>query len=457
MATAELTNEALKGGVLILSKGLSLHRGDNLALFSDEETEEAAEIVRRAAAELQIEVNHRFVPLKEQAAYEASQDLPAYDQAALREARGILTCLSASPQGTAYRYALLDAGPDDWKYFGHMPGANLEVLALASKVDFDAAVRKCDDLAVALYFGKKAVLETYERPGHSNDPRPHRLTMDLTGPSPITSTGVIPRGTWGNVPGGETFISPKEWTGTGSFVLNGAFLDWVIPRGESLILHFSDGKLDGVEGSGESHVRFLELLDRCRKEAGNCHCALAEFGISVNSGLSELTGNSLLDEKCLGTAHIALGDGKRYGGAVDCDIHEDLITWHPSVWIDDAPILKNGELIVESARWRDSIFQPPAVKPSAGMRVSRSNQARGESHNGSGLLLHKKVALGRACSYTVGDAESSVLLARIYEMIPSASVSVGRLAAQAGAAAISAETLFRGIEILLRHHLIYET
>ena len=457
MATQELRDQALKGAVAILCQGLSLGRGDNLALFSDDGTEKAAEVVRQAAAELSIELNHRFVPLQEQAAYDPRQELPSHDQTALAEARGILTCLSSSPHGAAYRFALLDAGADDWKYFGHMPGACLEVLALAAKVDYLAARRKCDDLAVAMYFGEKAVLETYERPSDPDDPKPHRLTMDLTGPSPITSTGVIPRGTWGNVPGGETFISPKEWTGSGSFVLNGAFLDWVIPPGDALILHFEGGKLiDEVEGVGESHIRFTELLRRCHQEAGHCSRALAEFGIGVNEGIWELTGNSLLDEKCLGTAHIALGDGKRYGGAIGCDVHEDLITWHPSVWVDGKPILKRGHDVFDGSQWRESIFEPPAAQPRPGGRVARSNQARGESHNGSGLLLHKKVALGRACSYTVGDRESSGPLARIYELIPQAPVLVAELTRRAIEGGLTDRTVHRGIEILLRHHLIYE-
>src|SRR6185436_1904735 len=161
--------------------------------------------------------------------------------------------------------------------------------------------------------------------------------------SPITSTGIIPLGTWGNLPGGETFIAPIEDTASGVFVLNGAFKNHVIQTPGHLLLHFEEGRVVKITGTPVEEKAFSEILDYARSCGDANYNSLAELGIGVNPGIKELTGNALFDEKCYGTAHIAIGDNSRYGGRYSSRIHEDLISKGPSVWVDDKPILNCGD------------------------------------------------------------------------------------------------------------------
>jgi leucyl aminopeptidase (aminopeptidase T) len=51
---------------------------------------------------------------------------------------------------------------------------------------------------------------------------------------------------------------------------------------------------------------------------------IAEVGIGVNPS-ARLTGNSILDEKSLGTAHVAFGGNTGFGGANAASVHIDGI------------------------------------------------------------------------------------------------------------------------------------
>ena len=60
---------------------------------------------------------------------------------------------------------------------------------------------------------------------------------------------------------------------------------------------------------------------------------LAEFGIGLNPKAT-LIGNTLLDEKSLGTAHIALGMNTVFGGINNCSYHLDQIFKNPKILVD---------------------------------------------------------------------------------------------------------------------------
>lgn len=50
---------------------------------------------------------------------------------------------------------------------------------------------------------------------------------------------------------------------------------------------------------------------------------IAEFGIGLNENIKELIGCTIIDEKCAGTAHIAIGMNDMFGGK----------THHSFIWI----------------------------------------------------------------------------------------------------------------------------
>ncbi len=335
----------------------------------------------------------------------------------------------------------------------HIPGANLELLAQASKIDFGEAVARCDDLAVALARSKQGLLRTFDFDSSGNHVREHILHFTLAdGRLPITSTGIIPRGTWGNIPGGETFIAPEEGSCHGSYALNGSFLNTVIPRENSIHLKFDNGKLVSYEGSGHAHTSFHKLLDWAKSNGGSEYNQLAELGIGVNSGISKLTGRPLLDEKCVGTAHIAIGDNTRYGGDNESGIHEDLITWKPTLELDGQPILESGNDVLDLAHWRESIYDPRITNQGWTSDLYLHIGATAESHNGTTLVLKQEVAAGRICRYTIGDKTSSPVLSALYRMLPNSLFAIQKRAQET--LGLAPDITSRGMVILEAHGLV---
>lgn len=429
---------AREGAKKLLSQCLNLNTNDVLALFLDETTAEPAYLVCEVARELGLEVRMREVSTTEQSKFSANQGLSLEDKEALECARGIITCLSNHVPGTAYRVELLRVGAAGGKRFGHMPGCNMSVLAHAINIDYSLATERCDNLALALTLGQMVRLRTYVLDAEGNPQQSFDLNFEVGGMirSPITSTGIIPLGTWGNLPGGETFIAPIENTAQGTFVLNGAFKNFVINPQDYLLLHFSKGRLQDVEGTPDVRTQFEEILSFAKSHGDTYYNSLAELGIGVNPGIQELTGNALFDEKCHGTAHIAIGDNSRYGGLYSSRIHEDLITRAPSLWIDDKPILSYGKDVLVQEEWRESLYSYPApLQPIDPNLILTRTSIHADKGSDGRLRVRREVASGRVCNYTVAEAETSRIIADIYtDHIP-------RLPQQ-----VKADELFRTVE-----------
>ena len=69
---------------------------------------------------------------------------------------------------------------------------------------------------------------------------------------------------------------------------------------------------------------------------------LGEVGFGVNPNVEKLTGVALLDEKKIGTVHIALGDNSDMGGDNESSIHCDMVSELPTVLVD-------GKIIIEKS------------------------------------------------------------------------------------------------------------
>lgn len=411
----------LVGAEKVLSECLLLRSGDSLTIFFDETTEEPAKLLISAANKLRLSITTRRVEVNQQCNFSGDSELPIEDLKALGSARGILTCLSNQPAGTAYRRALLRQGTNAHQRVGHMPGIDLNLLAHAVNIDYFLASSMCDDLALSLTIGNQAKLRTYIYDEYMNVKDEFDLNFELGGTlrPAITSTGRIPIGTWGNLPGGETFIAPIENTAKGVFVLNGSFKNNVIRPPDAVLLYFSGGQLERVGGTGKMTEKFDEFLTNVGNRGGDSFNKLAEFGIGVNPGVPDLTGNALFDEKCLGTAHIAIGDSERYGGSNKSEIHEDLVTRSPSLWIDEKPILSKGQHVFTPNQWRETIAESPIEHElsSPNVFIKKTSMSCYRHEDGT-FRIRRQVTAGRICDYSVGYHTTSILLALLYSFIP---------------------------------------
>jgi hypothetical protein len=281
--------------------------------------------------------------------------------------------------------------------------------------------------------------------------------MKLGGPTrnPITSTGVISSNTWGNIPGGETFIAPLEDTANGTFVLNGSLNGRVCLPGEYVALEFQKGRAKvGPKSDGDLSAYFKNMIQPALDSGDHYADCLAELGVGVNPGITDLTGVTLIDEKCAGTAHIALGDNQRYGGLHGSNIHEDLITLRPTLLINGRMILHEGKYRFSSAEWYTDLehvslrsdFSNPAsrVRRKTGVTVDTSD----------GFRVVRLVSAGRRGRYRISTEPDSHALRAIWEILPFSpgSITLGELRSRISQPL--GRIAFQGVQTLYDHGLV---
>ncbi len=398
---------------------LRLQPGETLAVFYDETTDACARLLIQAAEKYGLTVIERRVPIAEQVKLASAPQLPQQHTEALQRSSATLLCLGSRLEATPYRKRLVKRGVGDGP-LGTMPGATLEVLAHAVNVDYEEASRKCGDLAIAMLIGSEAVISSYifGQTGETTGP-PRTLKLQLGGfrRSPITSPGIIVNGTWGNLPGGETFIAPIEGTAEGIFVLNGAFTGHVLKPWQPILLHFHKGELVEIEGAGPEADALRQMCEQ--GTAPGTRLGLAELGIGVNPGIAELKGNALFDEKKEGTVHIAVGDNEEYGGKLSAAIHEDFITSAPSLSIDGKSVLERGKWAFNDADWRENAAQALLLgQKLPGRFLVQRRLINTSTDTKQRLVVRRDVGAKRVCIYTVGMDDLSRELAVLYDSVP---------------------------------------
>lgn len=149
-------------------------------------------------------------------------------------------------------------------------------------------------------------------------------------------TGLIhEEGDFGNLPAGEPNGYPEGLCGT-------LVLDHFPFSPEAEKVEIKDGEVVAIESSGKEASELEEAFDR-----HPCSRRMAEFGFGTNPEAT-LIGNTLQDEKVLGTVHFAFGDNCSYVDEDDerrnpCAIHWDSVCESPTVFFDDRKILDEGE------------------------------------------------------------------------------------------------------------------
>jgi hypothetical protein len=262
----------------------------------------------------------------------------------------------------ALRVAVVKQTRSQQGRLAHIPGIDGRILHVVSESPIPDILRSSELLAWALGEARNAELETVCRDGTR-----HVLRMDLQGwqNEPIMSPGVIFPGSWGNVPPGETFCCPVAAGVEGSVVINGSVPEYVFRAGEEIVLTFEKGKMTGRTGS-PGGLQYFDSEERKATLRGDPNWAtIAELGIGLNPAITNLTGNSLFDEKAIRTVHIAIGDNTGFGHHNKSDIHADLVTWEPTLRLDSEEIMTRGQFhLDEIAKTRDSRVSVPVRLPS---------------------------------------------------------------------------------------------
>ena len=172
---------------------------------------------------------------------------------------------------------------------------------------------------------------------HITSPLGTDVTFDVSGRAAISDDGDLRApGSFGNLPAGEGFVAPVEGRTNGRIVFDGS----ISPIGllpEPLTAEVRDGY--AVSFSGPRADEYRTLLERAGPEA----FAVAELGIGTNEA-AQLVGNTLEDEKILGSIHIAFGDNHSFGGVIRVPSHHDGIVLSPTVTLDAEVLMTSGQL-----------------------------------------------------------------------------------------------------------------
>jgi len=146
-------------------------------------------------------------------------------------------------------------------------------------------------------------------------------------------------GNFSYLPAGEAMVTLDRGTAQGTIVVDGSIP--IIGKIRNPVkVYVKDGS--GYKLSGEDEA---EKLRKIIKPFGTPARNIAEFGIGTNPN-AILTGESIEDEKVLGTAHIGLGNPNFEGGSLKKYLHLDLILKKPTVKMDGHLVLENGKMVV---------------------------------------------------------------------------------------------------------------
>ncbi|MGH2751514.1 MAG: aminopeptidase [Actinomycetota bacterium] len=146
-----------------------------------------------------------------------------------------------------------------------------------------------------------------------------------------------------NFPDGEIFTGPIE-TATRGHVMFSFPANYGGQSVEGIRLEFADGRI--VDARATKNEDFLiKTLDT--DEGAR---VLGEIGIGTNYGITDYTGEVLLDEKIGGTVHLATGASyPESGGTNKSAVHWDMVCdlrRGGRVTVDGDPLMEDGKLLV---------------------------------------------------------------------------------------------------------------
>ena len=163
------------------------------------------------------------------------------------------------------------------------------------------------------------------------------ITFDVSGMEAIANIGEYhERGKGGNMPAGEVYIPPKGLEGVnGKVVIDGSMKteDGAILLESPVMLYIEKGRVVKVEGNQAYLLEqtFQKFEDRAKfPERVRL---VGELGMGINPG-AVLIGSMIMDEKVLGTAHIAIGSNYWFGGEIKTIYHGDQVFKNPVFYVD---------------------------------------------------------------------------------------------------------------------------
>jgi leucyl aminopeptidase (aminopeptidase T) len=239
------------------------------------------------------------------------------------------------------------------------PSATVDSFVRTVPIDYTELKRRCAAIAGVL---DRAVSVHVRAPGGTD------ITIGLRGRKAKSDDGDFSLGgSGGNLPAGETFISPENGTARGRISFDGSIsvneediiirqpIDCVVEKGfvKEILGAEEAGRLRASIEAAEAGALEFEKAGRLPAGAGEIYARnarnIGELGIGLNPR-ARITGNMLEDEKAFRTCHFAIG--MNYDEDAPCLIHLDGLVKNPTITVtfDDGieQVIENeGELAEE--------------------------------------------------------------------------------------------------------------
>ena len=366
----ELKNEALKEAARIaVAISLKVREGEQVLIISNPRKDAA--IIAEALYDASLDAGGRpvliYQPVKPQLAFAEPVVISAFnakpevvislsDEKLGKDSKGIASPYSHEGKSYDHIFHLLMYGKKCCRSFWS-PSTTIESFCRTVPIDYIELGRHCAAVKEIL---DKAVEVLVTAPGGTD------IRLGLHGRQGKSDDGnfSLP-GTGGNLPAGETFISPENGTAKGRICFDGSIslgegetiidtpIECIVEKGN--VRDIRGGKeadclLETIEAA-EFNARVFERDGKLPFGAGEIYARnarnIGELGIGLNPA-ARITGKMLEDEKAFKTCHFAIGSN--YDEDAPSLIHLDGLVKKPTITAifenqTTQLILKDGELV----------------------------------------------------------------------------------------------------------------
>jgi aminopeptidase len=308
----------------VIAECLGVKPGEVVTILTDSEDDERRRIAR-AFQEAAREKGAESI-LVEMLPRKASGEEPPFPIAVLMALCDVLIC--PTTKSLSHTKARQNASTRHVRT-ASLPGITEEMALRCLNADYTEITRRSEAVARVLRSGARV---------HVTSAKGTDLWVARGDRNALVDTGMLQQpGAIGNLPAGEAYFAPVEGTAEGEIVFDGSIGD-IGKLAEPVRLTVKDGMAQ-ITSDNTPAMSLKQLLYAKGPEAYN----IAEVGIGTNHQ-ARINGNTLEDEKVLGTVHIALGNNSGMGGRVSVPIHLDGLIQSANVYVDDRLLLENGIL-----------------------------------------------------------------------------------------------------------------
>ena len=211
---------------------------------------------------------------------------------------------------------------------GNIPTKNIEAVLNTFDIDYGQVRKNCSKVKNILDEGKEL---------HITNDKGTDLYINIRGKKALSVDGSYNSpGKGGNVPVGEVYTPCR-----GKFVEGKVVIDLssrIMERTQivknPITLNIEKGTVTSIDGGAEA--KNLEKTLKWAHENSEFPWGvrrIGELGIGMNPK-AQIIGSMNIDEKVIGTAHVAIGSNYWFGGTIYAIIHLDQVFSNPKIEVD---------------------------------------------------------------------------------------------------------------------------